>query len=612
MKYKCGVCGFVYDEEKENKAWGELPEGWACPICGVGKDMFAPVPEAVEAPAEKVAVAAEPVPAGTAEAKRTASDLIAETLRNFGVRRVFGMVGHSNLGMADAIRRCAERGEMEFVSIRHEGAAAFAAAAYGKLTGMPAACLTIAGPGATNLLTGLADAALDRAPAIALTGQVPSRELGRNAFQEIDLVRALGAAASLQQTATASSDFAAVAARAARHAILTRSVAQIVLPDDVQNVPVAPDAPAGTPAGEIFNGTATRASDAALAEAVALISRAKRPFVVVGEGCRHAVAEALAFAEAVNAAVATTYRAKGFVSDAFPLACGVVGRSGTLVSAKMMAESDCVVGLGVSFSNHSEIAKGKPTVQIDRDPAALGRLRKIDCGVLGELSETLPELTRLLRGNVAAEDPRERVAALWAEWRAEKRRRAERSAPGKIAPAAVCAALSECVPENAVVSVDVGNVAYAFGRYFEAKNQRALLSFYLGSIGVGLPAAIGAWCATRDNAALGRRPVVAVVGDGGLGQYLAEWTTVVRCGMDVKCVVFNNSELAKISLEQRNARVSVWETRLHNPNLAEFAKLCGSAGVRVSDPATLREDLARAFATPGPVLVEVLTDPDAA
>ena len=611
MKYKCGVCGFVYDEEKENKAWGELPEGWACPICGVGKDMFAPVPEAAEAPAEKAA-AAEPVPAGTAEEKRTASDLIAETLRNFGVRRVFGMVGHSNLGMADAIRRCAERGEMEFVSIRHEGAAAFAAAAYGKLTGMPAACLTIAGPGATNLLTGLADAALDRAPAIALTGQVPSRELGRNAFQEIDLVRALGAAASLQQTATASSDFAAVAARAARHAILTRSVAQIVLPDDVQNVPVAPDAPAGTPAGEIFNGTATRASDAALAEAVALISRAKRPFVVVGEGCRHAVAEALAFAEAVNAAVATTYRAKGFVSDAFPLACGVVGRSGTLVSAKMMAESDCVVGLGVSFSNHSEIAKGKPTVQIDRDPAALGRLRKIDCGVLGELSETLPELTRLLRGNVAAEDPRERVAALWAEWRAEKRRRAERSAPGKIAPAAVCAALSECVPENAVVSVDVGNVAYAFGRYFEAKNQRALLSFYLGSIGVGLPAAIGAWCATRDNAALGGRPVVAVVGDGGLGQYLAEWTTVVRCGMDVKCVVFNNSELAKISLEQRNARVSVWETRLHNPNLAEFAKLCGSAGVRVSDPATLREDLARAFATPGPVLVEVLTNPDAA
>ena len=160
--------------------------------------------------------------------------------------------------------------------------------------------------------------------------------------------------------------------------------------------------------------------------------------------------------------------------------------------------------------------------------------------------------------------------------------------------------------------MDVGNVAYAFGRYFEAKNQRALLSFYLGSIGVGLPAAIGAWCATRDNAALGRRPVVAVVGDGGLGQYLAEWTTVVRCGMDVKCVVFNNSELAKISLEQRNARVSVWETRLHNPNLEEFAKLCGSAGVRVSDPATLREDLARAFATPGPVLVEVLTDPDAA
>lgn len=605
MKYKCGVCGFIYDEAKEGKAWENLGEDWVCPICGVGKDMFLREEEGrISGIRAKPQLTLE-------SARRTASDLIAETLCNFGVRRVFGMVGHSNLGMADAIRSLAERGRMEFTSIRHEGAAAFAAAAYGKLTGVPAACLTIAGPGATNLLTGLADAALDRAPVIALTGQVPSRELGRNAFQEIDLVRALGVAASSQQTASATSDFAAMAARACRHAITTRAVAQIVLPDDVQTTPVAPDVPAGTPDGAVFNAMPVRASDVAADDAVALLSRAKRPFVIVGEGCRHAIKEALEFAEILHASVATTYRAKGFVPDAFPAACGVVGRSGTPVSAKMMAESDCIVGLGVSFSNHSEIAKGKPTVQIDRDSSALGRLRKVDCGVLGELSETLPELSRRLRGNVAAEDPRERIAELWAEWRTEKSRRAEHGAFGKIAPAAVCAALSECVPENAIVSVDVGNVAYSFGRYFEAKNQRVLLSFYLGSIGVGLPAAIGAWCATQDNAALAQRPVVAVVGDGGLAQYLAEWTTVVRCGMDVKCVVFNNSELAKISLEQRNARVDVWETRLHNPNFAEFAKLCGSAGVRIENPEKLHEELARAFSIPGPVLIEVLTDPEA-
>jgi len=149
MKYKCGVCGFIYDEAKEGKAWENLGEDWVCPICGVGKDMFLREEE------ERLSGTRAKPQLTLESARRTASDLVAETLCNFGVRRVFGMVGHSNLGMADAIRSLAERGRMEFTSIRHEGAAAFAAAAYGKLTGVPAACLTIAGPGATNLLTGL-------------------------------------------------------------------------------------------------------------------------------------------------------------------------------------------------------------------------------------------------------------------------------------------------------------------------------------------------------------------------------------------------------------------------------------------------------------------------
>lgn len=221
-------------------------------------------------------------------------------------------------------------------------------------------------------------------------------------------------------------------------------------------------------------------------------------------------------------------------------------------------------------------------------------------------------LAEKLRGNVVVENPCGEIAALWAEWRAEKSRRAAQSSRGRIAPAAVCEALTQTVPANAIVSVDVGNVAYSFGRYFEARDQRVLLSFYLGSIGVGLPAAIGAWCAAQDDETLRGRPVVAVVGDGGLGQYLTEWTTVVRRGMDIKCVVFNNAELAKISLEQRNARVDVWETSLCNPDFAEFAKLCGSAGITIDDPAQLADGLSRAFATRGPVLINVLTNPDAA
>ena len=166
--------------------------------------------------------------------------------------------------------------------------------------------------------------------------------------------------------------------------------------------------------------------------------------------------------------------------------------------------------------------------------------------------------------------------------------------------------MTKSVPQNAIISVDVGNVAYSLGRYFESANQRFLLSFYLGSIGVGLPSAIGAWCASQEeNSPVKNRPVVAVVGDGGLGQYLTEWTTVAKYNMDIKCVVFNNSELAKISLEQRNAHYDVWETSLVNPSFAEFAKLCGTNAVRLTNPETLEQDLQKAISQKGACLIEI-------
>lgn len=170
MKYKCTVCGYEYDEAAEGVGWESLPDGWVCPVCGVGKDLFEPEGGADGAPAGAVSgkfeAFAEKSPEPSPEATRTctSSDVCAETMSNWGVKWVFGMVGHSNLGMADAIRRQVENGKMRYVGIRHEGAAAFACSAYGKLTGRPAACITIAGPGSTNLLTGMCDASLDSRP----------------------------------------------------------------------------------------------------------------------------------------------------------------------------------------------------------------------------------------------------------------------------------------------------------------------------------------------------------------------------------------------------------------------------------------------------------------
>ena len=171
------------------------------------------------------------------EVGRTVADVLVETLVAHGVTRVFGMVGHSNLGFADALRRAEERGELTYIGIRHEGAAAFAASAYGKLTGRPAACFAIAGPGSTNLLTGLYDAKLDQSPVIAISGQVPSKVLGRGAFQDLDLSAVFKDVAITTTTVQSGSDHAELAAIAVKHARDGRGVAHLVLPDEVQALP---------------------------------------------------------------------------------------------------------------------------------------------------------------------------------------------------------------------------------------------------------------------------------------------------------------------------------------------------------------------------------------
>src|SRR5262245_20893279 len=176
---------------------------------------------------------------------RTVADVLVETLVAYGITHVFGMVGHSNLGFADAMRRAEQRGELTYVGIRHEGAAAFAASAYGKLTGRPAACFAIAGPGSTNLLTGLYDAKLDQAPVVAISGQVPSKVLGRGAFQDLDLSAVFRDVATWTATVHAGSDHAELAALAVKHAVDARGVAHLVLPDEVQTQPS--DAPAAHP-----------------------------------------------------------------------------------------------------------------------------------------------------------------------------------------------------------------------------------------------------------------------------------------------------------------------------------------------------------------------------
>jgi thiamine pyrophosphate-dependent acetolactate synthase large subunit-like protein/nitrite reductase/ring-hydroxylating ferredoxin subunit len=529
---------------------------------------------------------------------RTVSDVLVETLVAHGVDTVFGMVGHSNLGFADAMRRAEERGELRFVGIRHEGAAAFAASAYGKLTGRPAACFAIAGPGSTNLLTGLYDARLDQAPVLAISGQVPSKVLGRGAFQDLDLSAVFSDVAVSSTVVQSGSDHAELAALAVKHALDRRGVAHLVLPDEVQEQPS--DAPAGSPTGRFAAGRVPPAADD-LAAAAKLLQDAERPVFVVGNGARAAVPELVALAERLGAPVLTTFRAKGLVPDTHPLGAGVLGRSGTPVASWLMNESDLLVVVGASFSNHTGIAAYKPIVQVDDRPDAIGRFHAVTAPVQADAALALAALGDAL-DQPAAVDQRGDVAARWALWRAEKARRAADDRGRGVAAAAVFAALSTYLPEDAVVTVDVGNHAYSLGRYLESKGQPVLMSGYLGSIGFGYPAAMGAWAAGPD------RTVVAVTGDGGFGQYAMELTTAVKHAMPIKHVLLDNGALGKIAKEQVAADYPVWHTSLHNPDWAAFAELCGATGIRVDRAEQLDDAMQRLFLTDGPAVLCVTQD----
>ena len=543
---------------------------------------------------------------------QTSTDVVAQTMVNWGLKSVFGMVGHSNLALADAFRRQEAAGHIRYIGIRHEGAASFACSAYGKLTGKPAACMSIAGPGATNMMTGLWDAKVDRSPVIACPGQVQVQVFSPFAFQDIDLFSAFKPVAAFNQMVLHSTRFDEIANLAMKTALVERDVSVLIFPDDAQTIPV-PNMSAGKPDGRLAPARMVP-PPAILDEASDAIAKARRPMIVLGYGARDATDAVLALADHLNCPVVTTFKGKGLIADAHPLAGGVLGRSGTPIASWFMNECDLIIAVGSSFSHHTGIEPSKPIVQFDFDRMHLGKGHPVAIGVWGEIAETLPLVRERLiahhLGASAAQDQRSEIAERWRIWRDEKESRLDDDRGHGISAVRLFAAMTRVVPDDAIIPVDVGNNAYSFGRYFEPCGQRILMSGYLGSIGFSFPAAMGAWAATQDFADYAGRKVVSVSGDGGFGQYAMEFATAVHYSMDITHVLMNNAELGKISKEQRAGEWPVWQTGLTNPDFAQFAESCGGLGVRVSDHRELDAALSNAIAHKGPALVEVMTDVD--
>ncbi|MEL7311168.1 MAG: thiamine pyrophosphate-dependent enzyme [Pseudomonadota bacterium] len=594
----------------EGKCWLRCPwHGWDFdPLTGkppgghedTGQTMFD-----VEIRSDEVFVAIPNEP----ERPRSVADLMAETMVNWGVTSVFGMVGHSNLGLADALRLCESRDQLRYYGIRHEGAAAFAISGYGKLTGTPAAALTIAGPGATNLLTGLWDAKVDGAPALALTGQVQDQVVGVHAFQDIDLEAAFESVAEFSETVHPQSDHTLLMSQAIKTAIYKRGVGHLVFPDNVQPM-VAPDGvEASTPEGRTADLRVAPAAGS-LDSAIDTLRNAKRPMIIVGYGALEGMPEVIRLAETLSAPIATTFKAKGQIADAHPLAAGVLGRSGTPIASWFMNEADVLLVFGASFSDHTGIYQSKATIQVDNDPMRLGKRHPVDMPILGDVTVTAQQLSAALgQTSLAGTNQRDEIAERWSLWRSEKANRLGEDNAKGISAAALFDSMTRLTPADAVIAVDVGNNTYSFGRYFEpADNQRVLMSGYLGSIGFSFPAAMGAWAATQEDGPYSGRKVISVSGDGGFGQYAMEFTTAVKYQMNITHILMNNAELGKITKEQKAAEFAVWQTSLVNPSFAAFARACGGMGVRVKQREDLDDAIRAAIAHEGPSLVEVMTD----
>ena len=519
---------------------------------------------------------------------------LVDRLIEGGVDTVFGMVGHSNLGFADALRSAELSGRLRFIGIRHEGAASFAASAYGKLTGRPAVCFSIAGPGATNLYTGMWDAKISTTPLLAITGQIPTPNLGTRAFQEVPLVGALGPAAGWSKRMSAS-DGPQVATEMVNYATTQHDVAHLVLPDDVQTLPATDDRPRGP--SPVPNALPLTLTDAR--RITELLDASDNPLFVVGRGGAPSAHQILALAEQVDAAVATTFPAKGCIPETHPLATGVLGRSGTPVSAAMQTRSDLIVVFGGGMAPHTGITDKRTVIRIDTDPLASRRnTHNVEVFALadaGNAADTIAERSN----TVERPELRAWLANRWEWWRERKLSRREVDVDGRLTSAAVFEDLGSQIPHDAVVALDVGNTTYSFGRYFEADGQRIVMSGWLGSIGYALPGAIGAAAAYPDLT------IVAIAGDGGFGQYAMELSTVAKYELNIKVVLLVNDELGKITAEQQLADTHVWATSLKNPSFAGMAESLGLFGRRVTTPEELAVGMEDLFAHHGPGLLEI-------
>ncbi len=583
-KYRCVVCNYVYDEVEEGKQFNELPKEWVCPICGAPTSAFILLAEKPEKPTVEKRV------------EHTVSDVLVEQIAEWGVKYVFGIPGTSTLGLVDAIRKT--NGKVKYFQVRHEETAAFMASAYGKLTGHVSVCLGISGPGATNLVTGLYDAQLDHSPVLALTGMVPRKQIGRGAIQEIDQQAFFEPLTVYNKTLMTEDQTTAIATLSIKYALLDQGVAHIGVPNDIQKLPYEAET---QPFQGRMPNLAYGQDDWVIEKAAKVINEAQRPVIIAGFGCRGQGIKLLDLASKICAPILSTFRAKGVVGENEQLSVGCHGGVGSTAAGTLMEKADLLIAIGTSFSDLSSIPK-KRTVQIDINPLMIARRYPVEVSLLGNSAVLIPKLTKKVQRKQATQYLNE-IAQLKKTWLDQIEKEAD-STKKPIRPQYLIKILNQKIADDAVISLDVGENCWWFGRNFQMKKtQKMIMSGTLATMGFGLPGALAAALAYPE------RQIICLTGDGGLTMVLGDFLTALKYDLPVKVFVMNNKHLGMIMQEQKVEGYEGWQTDLHDFNFADYAKIAGGIGIKVTEPTQLAAAVDQALATNKATIVDVDVDP---
>ena len=530
---------------------------------------------------------------------KTVADQFAETLATVGVTRIYGIVGDSLNGLTDSIRR---QGKIEWIHMRHEEVAAFAAGAEAHLTGELAVCAGSCGPGNLHLINGLFDCHRSRVPVLGIAAQIPSAEIGSSYFQETHPETLFKECSHYCEFVSGANQMPRVLEVGIREAVGKRGVSVVVLPGDVALQP-AREAPPLKVDGLLQPPPVVTPPRNGLERLAAMLNGDGRVTILCGSGCSGAHDELTALCERLKAPMVHALRGKEHVEWDNPYDVGMTGLIGFSSGYYAMRDCDVLLMLGTDFPYRQFYPEGHGVriAQVDIRAENIGRRVAVDLGVVGDVRATLAALLPLIDkkadgGHLAQ-----------AQRHYAKARKALDSlavgTPGKrlIHPQQIAKAISDHASEDAVFTCDVGLPTVWAARYLAMNGKRRLLgSFWHGSMANAMPQGIGA------QAACPGRQVISLSGDGGFTMLMGDFLTLTQYRLPLKVVVFNNGALGFIELEQKSTGFLDFGTELKNPNFASMAEAIGIRGIRLEDPSDVDQGIAAALAHDGPVLVDAV------